>query len=231
MASSNRISENDESEETLTNQISEEFSRIQKLHDDAVLKFKRSVPFILEYALKAKPKIYEEVSNKFSNANVRALVLLTKLLTVTLSKNTTSPEEREHIKNFKTSIESIPSSALFQVVPEGTDVENHVSEETHPVLSEQLAPIFPYLLWSTRDFRSGMIYLKIDKLCFLIERVENEDSILRAFDIFIKAHHVFMLKYHPYLRTTLFDYFESLYGIKTPLNSVARFVTALRNMN
>jgi hypothetical protein len=75
-----------------------------------------------------------------------------------------------------------------------------------------------------------MFYLKIDRLCFLIGRVEDEGSIVKAFDVFIKAHHVFMIKYHPFLKTTVFDYFEYLYGIKLPLGSVSRFVTALRNV-
>lgn len=116
---------------------------------------------------------------------------------------------------------------MFQ---EGTDPESYTSVETHPVESEQSTPIFPFLLWLTNDRKKGMIYLKIDQLCFFIAHGEDNDFFLKAFDIFVKAHHVFMVKYHPYLKSTVFDYFEYLYSIKTPLTSIARFVTALRNV-
>lgn len=107
----------------------------------------------------------------------------------------------------------------------------YVSVETHPILSEQESPIFPYLLWLTSDLETGLLYLKIDRQSFLINQSLDQDSLIKAFDIFIKAHHVFNLKYHPYLRTTVFDYFEYLYGIKTPVTSVTRFITALKHVS
>lgn len=40
-----------------------------------------------------------------------------KLLTVTLNKNSASPADLQHLKDFKPMIDSIPSSALLQIVP------------------------------------------------------------------------------------------------------------------
>ncbi|XP_034251346.1 uncharacterized protein LOC117651415 isoform X1 [Thrips palmi] len=68
-------------------------------------------------------------------------------------------------------------------------------------------PNFPFLLWLSNDNTKGLIYLKIDQICILVARGEDPDFFIKAFDIFVKAHHVFNVKYHPYLRTTIFDYF------------------------
>lgn len=96
----------------------------------------------------------------------------------------------------------------------------------------ELSPIFPFLLWTTSDFESGKIFLKIDKKSFLVaDCAVDNDALVRAFELSVKAHHVFLLEYHPYLKS-VYEYVEYLLGIKTaPVNSVVKFVSAIRGLS
>lgn len=118
---------------------------------------------------------------------------------------------------------------LFQ---EGTDVENYESLES---LTDTPVPIFPFLLWTTNDRDTGKLYLKIDRKSFLVGTLAaNCDKgaiVLQAFSLAMKAHYVFNLTYHPYLRA-VFNYFECLSGLnEAPLGSVSKLNAALRALS
>ncbi|KAE8739282.1 hypothetical protein FOCC_FOCC015220 [Frankliniella occidentalis] len=144
--------------------ISQEFGRIEPLYQgDFIIKFNRLSPFIMQYARIIKPSLVKETEEKFSCDNLRAAVLLPKILVLTLNKITVpNAKFLDHVKKYKTVLEKIPSSALFQTAPEGTDVESYVSVEAADDSSEP-TPIFPFVLWITNDYCSGKAYLKIDK--------------------------------------------------------------------
>ncbi|XP_052128976.1 uncharacterized protein LOC127750698 [Frankliniella occidentalis] len=157
------------------------------------------------------------------------MVMLPKLLTLTLNKNNTKEEHLDHIKKYKALIEKIPSSSLFQTAPEGTDVESYVSVEADD--GSTPTPIFPFVLWLTSDYCSGKLYLKIDKKFVFLGNVAqgNSHAVIRALEVCMEAHHVFNLQYHPYL-CSYYDYLEYLLGMKAPMNSLNKFITAIRQL-
>lgn len=114
---------------------------------------------------------------------------------------------------------------LFQ---EGTDVESYDSLESRADIPQ---PIFPFLLWTTNDKLTGKIYLKIDRKSFLVGNVNNSNSgetLLKAVSLAMKAHHVFNLAYHPYLKA-FFNYFECLSGVNSSsLVNVSKLNAAVR---
>lgn len=164
----------------------------------------------------------------FLGANC-ALVLLPKLINIVLNKNTTSQVHLDHVKHYKSIIESIPSSALVQIAPVSLPFQSILWIQSNLTCYQnlivifcilgryrcgvvwfngklktpaELSPIFPFLLWTTSDFESGKIFLKIDKKSFLVaDCAVDNDALVRAFELSVKAHHVFLLEYHPYLKS------------------------------
>ncbi|XP_034236573.1 uncharacterized protein LOC117642445 [Thrips palmi] len=208
--------------------ISEEFSRIEPLEVDIVPRFKKIANYIVKHCSLVKPDMFTEVNALFDIEELQALVLLPKLLTLTLNSKTAPQDHLEHFKLFKESIQKFPSSALLQIVPEGTDVESYDSVETRKDIP---SPMFPFLLWTTKDRLSGKMYLKIDKKTFLVGSVDNVNAgeiVIKAIALAMKAHFVFNLAYHPYMRA-VFNYFECLAGInQNPLVTVSKLNAAVR---
>lgn len=48
-------------------QISEDFGRLEPLYDEFIPKFKRQVPYILQYAALTKPAYHNDASNIFTD--------------------------------------------------------------------------------------------------------------------------------------------------------------------
>lgn len=93
-------------------------------------------------------------------------------------------------------------------------------------------PLYPFLLWSTNDWKTGDLYLKIDRKTIRVASTDlsptAEDPVLKAMGLFIKAAHVFNLEYHPYLRH-VFNYLEFLMCINDdPVPTVSTFAAAIR---
>lgn len=113
---------------------------MEPLHESLVSKFEKLSPYILKYAEVVKPIPFQEITEKFgqglrlsssyllnfffflnsvllSLGPVSALVLLPKLLNFVMNKNTVSQAHADHIKNYKSTLDGVPSSALVQIVP------------------------------------------------------------------------------------------------------------------
>ncbi|XP_034238514.1 uncharacterized protein LOC117643632 [Thrips palmi] len=211
--------------------ISEEFARMEKLHVDLVSRFQIMAPYIVRHANVLKEQLTLDVQNMFNDDCLVALMMLPKILVPTSNSKTTTASLLQHIKKYKKHIDAIPSSALLQVTPAGTDVEHYISVES--CLTEP-APIFPFILWSTNSKKDGKLYLKIDKLSFLVGCIKQPDQcgieVLKAVSLSLKAHHVFNLEYHPSMKP-FYNYLEILCGISTsPLLCVTKLINALRTL-
>lgn len=95
-------------------------------------------------------------------------------------------------------------------------------------------PIYPFVLWSTNDMKSGNLYLKIDRRTIHIasynKTTSPENPVVKAVCVAIMAAHVFNLDYHPYLRH-VFNYLELLKCVNhAPAASVSSFASAIREL-
>ncbi|KAK3913427.1 Cell division cycle protein 123-like protein [Frankliniella fusca] len=213
--------------------LSQEFQMIQPLANNLIEVFKKWAPHIITYASKTKPNILDSLRKEFPDTpdNTLALLLLPKLLPTVANARTMKAAELQHIQTYKPLLEALVCSAVVQIVPEGTNVYLYSSAEAPAKESERKSSIYPFLVWTTNDRKSGQVYLKIDNQTFYLGSSSTTDNLLlKGFDLSVKAYYAFDLDYHPYLKTT-YMFIEILYNIsKTSNSTVTKLMNALRGI-